>query len=172
MGIALRHFGQVITIGTTVLITACDGGGGSDNTSESNNNSGTASFIVTAVAGAGGSINLGAITVNEGDTASFTITPDSGFSISGVSGCNGTLLGNSYRTGNITADCTVNATFAQDNTNSGDVVLSLRPVSSEIDFDNNGVMDAIESFTYDVNGRQTQYIYTYMGDGITDFIPY
>ncbi|HET9048340.1 MAG TPA: GEVED domain-containing protein [Chiayiivirga sp.] len=52
-------------------------------------------------------------TVNDGATATFTLTPDTGYEIDTVGGdCPaGTLTGNSYETGAITADCTVVANF-------------------------------------------------------------
>jgi uncharacterized repeat protein (TIGR01451 family) len=51
-------------------------------------------------------------TVTDGNTTSFTLTPDSGYAIGSVTGCGGNLAGNVYTTGPITADCTVNASFA------------------------------------------------------------
>jgi alpha-tubulin suppressor-like RCC1 family protein len=76
----------------------------------------TATFVkiytVTATAGQYGSITpSGAVTVTEGATTTFTITPNDGAYIDTVTGCNGTLTGNIYTTGPITADCAVNATF-------------------------------------------------------------
>jgi hypothetical protein len=54
-------------------------------------------------------------TVNDGDTASFTITPVSPtYVIDSVTGCGGTLAANVYTTGPVTADCTVAATFRLD----------------------------------------------------------
>ncbi|HRO86767.1 MAG TPA: GEVED domain-containing protein [Chiayiivirga sp.] len=53
-------------------------------------------------------------TVNDGDTAAFTLTPDAGFEIDAVGGtCGGTLdTGTSvYTTAAVTADCTVVANF-------------------------------------------------------------
>ncbi|MET0357004.1 MAG: InlB B-repeat-containing protein, partial [Cellvibrio sp.] len=50
-----------------------------------------------------------------GNTSSFTITPDTGYSISGVTGCGGALTGNSYQTAGVTGDCTVQASFAVNN---------------------------------------------------------
>lgn len=53
-------------------------------------------------------------TVNDGDTAAFTLTPDTGFEIDAVGGtCGGTLdTGTSvYTTAAVTADCTVVANF-------------------------------------------------------------
>ncbi|MCI5114925.1 MAG: hypothetical protein D3921_01615 [Candidatus Electrothrix sp. AW1] len=77
----------------------------------------TASFVintytVTPSAGANGSISPDSNqTVNYGDTTSFTLTPDSGYGIDTVGGCNGSLNGNIYTTSAITGDCTVTANF-------------------------------------------------------------
>lgn len=54
--------------------------------------------------------------VNDGDTTQFTVTPDSGYVIDAVTGCGGTLAGDTYTTAAITADCTVEATFKVDDT--------------------------------------------------------
>jgi hypothetical protein len=68
--------------------------------------------IVTALSGTGGSITPGRIAINNGATTSFTVTPAAGYGISSVTGCGGTLSGNTYVTGPVTQDCTVQATFA------------------------------------------------------------
>jgi len=72
-------------------------------------------YIVTASAGTGGSISpSGYLTVNSGAAQTFTVTPNSGYSISSMGGtCGGTLSGNTYTTKAITAGCTVTAAFAQ-----------------------------------------------------------
>jgi YD repeat-containing protein len=71
-------------------------------------------FTVTPSAGANGTITPSTPqTVNYNDTVQFTVTPDTGYSIASVTGCNGTLVGNTYTAGPITADCTVIATFIQ-----------------------------------------------------------
>ncbi len=44
-------------------------------------------------------------------TASFTVQPDSGYQIASVTGCNGSLIGNTYTTGAIISNCTVTASF-------------------------------------------------------------
>ncbi|NOY23565.1 MAG: hypothetical protein GXO70_08670 [Acidobacteria bacterium] len=80
-------------------------------------------FTVTATAGTNGSLDgttPSPVTVNYGDTASFTFNADTGYHVASVSGCSGTPYSNSansaatytYTTGPITADCTVTATFA------------------------------------------------------------
>jgi photosystem II stability/assembly factor-like uncharacterized protein len=82
------------------------------------NKSCTATFIlnqytVTPSAGTGGTISPNtAQTINYNATTSFTITPNAGYSIASVTGCGGTLSGNTYTTGPIISDCTVTATFA------------------------------------------------------------
>ena len=72
-------------------------------------------FIVTPTAGPNGSISPNTPqTVNYNQTAAFTITADTGYHIDLVTGCSGTLSGNTYTTGPVTVDCTVSATFAID----------------------------------------------------------
>ena len=67
---------------------------------------------VTPIAGDNGAIAPDTPqTVNDGATTSFTITPDAHYRIADVTGCGGSLAGDTYTTGAITADCTVNATF-------------------------------------------------------------
>ena len=70
-------------------------------------------YNVTSTAGAGGSISPGsaqAVTYNA--STSFTVTPSSGYGISTVSGCGGSLAGNTYTTGAVTTHCTVSASFS------------------------------------------------------------
>ena len=68
--------------------------------------------VTPSTGGAGGAITPNTPqTVNSGSAASFTVTPDSGYTVS-VSGCGGNLSGTTYTTGAVTADCTVTATFA------------------------------------------------------------
>jgi uncharacterized repeat protein (TIGR01451 family)/fimbrial isopeptide formation D2 family protein len=66
---------------------------------------------VTASAGSGGSISPTNATVADGSATSFSVTPDVGQQIAGVTGCGGSLTGNTYTTGTITAACSVSATF-------------------------------------------------------------
>ena len=70
-------------------------------------------WTVTPSAGSNGSISPNAPqTVDNGTTTSFTLAPAAGYAIASVSGCGGSLVGNVYTTGAITADCAVTATFA------------------------------------------------------------
>jgi len=80
---------------------------------------GPVTFTVSTLAGAHGAISPVGAVINEGDTASFTITPDTGYLIDSVGGCGGSLSGNTYTTGPISADCTVATTFISNNTGGG-----------------------------------------------------
>ncbi len=74
----------------------------------------TLTHTVTPSAGANGTIVLNTpVVVNHGGTVAFTVTPAMGY-IAVVTGCGGTLVGNTYTTGPILADCAVTATFALD----------------------------------------------------------
>ncbi|HMR03745.1 MAG TPA: hypothetical protein PKA43_10270 [Candidatus Competibacter phosphatis] len=68
-------------------------------------------YLVTATAGSGGTISPSSQTVNAGTTTSFIVTPNSGYQIDSVTGCDGSLGGTTYTTGPITANCTVTASF-------------------------------------------------------------
>lgn len=70
------------------------------------------SHTVSTSAGIGGNINPTSATVNHGNTTSFTVKSDAGYVIADVVGCGGSLSGNIYTTGAITAACAVDATFA------------------------------------------------------------
>ena len=87
-------------------LTACGGDNGKSPSSDD-----PPQFTATATAGAGGSISPTSRTVNSGQTTTFTVTPDTGFSIADVTGCNGSRSGNTYTTGALTANCTVTASF-------------------------------------------------------------
>jgi autotransporter-associated beta strand protein len=71
-----------------------------------------ATFTVTPSAGANGTISPGTPqTVASGSTTTFTVTPGSGYTAVVGGTCGGTLVGNTYTTNAITANCTVAATF-------------------------------------------------------------
>lgn len=69
-------------------------------------------YTVTPAAGANGSLNPNTPqVVIGGDITSFTVAPDAGYRISSISGCGGSLSGNTYITGPITVGCIVSASF-------------------------------------------------------------
>jgi hypothetical protein len=65
---------------------------------------------VTAAAGANGSISPAIRDVLHGQTTTFTVTPNAGYTAA-ASGCNGQLVGTTYTTGQILAPCNVSASF-------------------------------------------------------------
>jgi serine protease len=90
----------VLAVLALASLGGCGGGGG-----------GSAQYLVTATAGPGGAISPASVEVSRGATASFIVTPDAGFLVADVTGCGGTLQGNTYVTGPITAACQVRASF-------------------------------------------------------------
>jgi len=70
------------------------------------------SYTVSASAGEGGAVNPATQSVNHGSSAQIIITPSEGYSIDAVTGCSGSLIGNTYTTGAVTANCQVQASFS------------------------------------------------------------
>lgn len=70
-------------------------------------------FNVTASASAGGSISPASRTVEEGNSATFSVSADTGYDIDSVNGCDGTLSDSTYTTGTITGNCTISAEFTR-----------------------------------------------------------
>ncbi|WP_051277980.1 DUF1566 domain-containing protein [Solimonas flava] len=106
---------RAVRAGTLLLaigLAAC--GGDHNDSGEPEPPNPTQSYTVSATAGAGGQIAPATRTVDAGATASFTLTPDSGYHIDAVGGCGGSLAGNTYTTAAVHADCTVTASFAAD----------------------------------------------------------
>ncbi|MCC5853750.1 MAG: hypothetical protein JJU30_12995, partial [Alkalimonas sp.] len=68
-------------------------------------------YLLSTSSTDGGNISPESALVAHGSQASFTLTPNAGFEVASVSGCNGTLSGHTYTTGPITAACTVEARF-------------------------------------------------------------
>ncbi len=68
-------------------------------------------YTVTAIAGEGGSITPASSVVAHGQTTTFNVIANTGYGISEASGCGGSLSGNTYTTGAVSAACTVNVSF-------------------------------------------------------------
>ena len=92
------------------LLISCGGGGGG---SALEIPSVTPSFNVSAASGDNGSISPSMVSVVQGQTVTFTVTPETGYSVLSASGCNGTLSENTYTTGTILAACSVTVQYAQ-----------------------------------------------------------
>lgn len=90
-----------------IILTGCGGGGGS----EGSNTSSPTSYTVSATAGVGGTISPTSISVNSGGVATFTVTANNTYIIQSVTGCAGSLSGNTFTTGAINGNCTVTASF-------------------------------------------------------------
>ncbi|MEE9342420.1 MAG: hypothetical protein V3V12_02160 [Gammaproteobacteria bacterium] len=98
-----------ILLPSTLILTAC---GGSGNGTGTGNTGGVpTNYTVTATASVNGSISPSNVTVISGNTASFMVTPNSGFGFDSISGCGGSLLGNTYITANVSTDCVVSVSF-------------------------------------------------------------
>lgn len=91
-----------------ILISCGGGGGGGDSTPAP-----IPTYTITASAGDNGAISPTSVTVNEGQTASFNISPDNGYIVSSASGCNGTLTDNTFITGSITSSCSITVSFVK-----------------------------------------------------------
>jgi hypothetical protein len=95
----------------TCTVTAFNGTATSAPSAASNSVTPLAQFTVTPSAGANGSVMPALpVTVTQGNTTSFTVTPDAGY-VASASGCGGSLVGNTYTTAAITMDCTVSVAF-------------------------------------------------------------
>lgn len=75
---------------------------------------GGTTYTVTPSAGANGSISPATPqTVNSGSTAAFTVTPNAGYTAAVGGTCGGNLVGATYTTNAVTANCTVSASFCK-----------------------------------------------------------
>jgi hypothetical protein len=99
-------YNNAILLDTTSATSSCATG-----TTWNGSTCATNTYTVSTSAGSGGSISPTSRSVTYGLSTFFTITPNSGYSINSVSGCNGSLSGSTYTTGAITSACTVSATF-------------------------------------------------------------
>ena len=69
-------------------------------------------YDVSTSAGGGGTVSPAAATVDAGGSATFTVAPNAGYVLGTVTGCGGSLSGNTYITGMVNANCTVTAMFS------------------------------------------------------------
>lgn len=89
------------------------------------------SYTVTATAGANGTISPATRTVGSGETTTFTVTPNSGYTATIGGTCpRGNLVGTTYTTGAINSNCTVTATFSGSGGGTGDLTIS--PLTCDI----------------------------------------
>lgn len=117
-------------------------------------------YTVTTSAGANGRISPSEDqTVNYGETASFTVIPNAGYSISSVTGCEGTLNENTYTTAPITAACFVSASFVLTgggyNPVSGNLKYYYDDLNRLIFIEDTAALKLVE-YQYDEVGNRTQ----------------
>lgn len=102
---------------SAIVLTGCGGGGGDSQTNTSTGfftaQSAPRTYTVTVNAGTGGSVPQNSYTINDGDKLTFNVTLNEGYELNEVSGCNGTINGNTYTTGNISSNCTINLSFKE-----------------------------------------------------------
>jgi len=67
--------------------------------------------IVLVAPTTGGSLIPSQQEISYGDTATFKVRPDKGYSVGSITGCGGSLSGSTYTTGPVTGDCTIEAQF-------------------------------------------------------------
>ncbi len=94
------------------VLSACGGGSSSKSPTPAPEQSVIVNFDVTTTLNTGGSILPLSASVEEGSTATFTITADDSFEVTDVSGCDGTLTNDIYTTGTVTQACEVLVTFS------------------------------------------------------------
>jgi hypothetical protein len=97
--------------GTVITLLSACGSPGSGAGDSGNSGITVTTYQVSATAGTGGTITLASATVDAGGATTATVTPKSGYVVSSVTGCGGTLAGNTYTTGTISGACTVTAAF-------------------------------------------------------------
>ncbi|MEP1871810.1 MAG: DUF1566 domain-containing protein [Paraglaciecola sp.] len=112
-----RFLGVGVKVVALILILSSCGG-------ESGDSGGTATggstqtpttyTIISSVAGEG-TISPSAQTVDAQTAFSFTVTPDEGYTIDMIDGCEGSLVDNTYTTSAITANCTITVNFKATN---------------------------------------------------------
>jgi len=102
--------------------------------------------------------------VPAGASTSFSLSPNSGYSISGVAGtCGGTLSGSTYTTSAIHGDCTVVATFAP--SASGSIKACFTVPAAGVRYRYSSVN--APSTVYPVSVALRQVPYTYNGQSVT-----
>lgn len=70
------------------------------------------SYLVSTQINTGGTITPSSSTVTTGETTTFTVTPRSGYTVGLATGCDGSLTGDLFTTGSVTANCLVKVEFA------------------------------------------------------------
>jgi Leucine-rich repeat (LRR) protein len=102
------QYQKMLALGLLVGLSGCGGGGGDSPAPVTPE---VPQYLVSTQAGAGGNLSPASTQVRQGATATFSVTPSTGYEIDSVSGCAGSLTGSQYTTGAVNAACTVTASF-------------------------------------------------------------
>lgn len=105
------------------------------------------SYTVTATAGEHGTITPPTQVINANTAATLVVTPAEGYSAV-VTGCNGTLTGNTYTTAPVAADCAVTATF-------GEVVTTAAKYTVKVTVGEHGILSPNTTQTVEPNAKLT-----------------
>ena len=112
----MRVMKNMFPLVAALVLSACGGGGGGGSSGAAappgGNGASLGQFTVVTTVSQGGVISPESVTVDSGQSLAFTLTPDTGYSLESVAGCDGTLDGSTYTTGPIVSPCEVNATFS------------------------------------------------------------
>ena len=113
----MRVMKNMFLLVAALVLSACGGGGGGGGSSDATappggNGASPGQFTVVTTVSPGGVISPESVTVDSGQSLAFTLTPDTGYSLESVAGCDGTLDGSTYTTGPIVSPCEVNAIFS------------------------------------------------------------
>lgn len=176
-----KPYGKLgITFSCLFVLSACGGGGGDSSGGSGGGTTPPVSYTVSTSAGSGGSLSPASRSVQSGQTTTFTVSANAGYSIASVSGCGGSLSGSTYTTGSITANCTLTATFVLSNqVNWGGLVgstitaFNISDLSSPIEgpLIASNHTGSLSSFKLNLNGiPDNQLILVRVTDGeVTDF---
>lgn len=90
----------------TLAVAACGGGGGGDSTT-----SPIANVTVSVTVSDGGTATPATQQVPAGTVVTINVSPNEGFVVADVTGCNGSLSGTTYTTSPVNRDCSISVTF-------------------------------------------------------------
>ncbi len=92
-----------------LTLLGCGGGGGSSEATAD-----PVEYSITAASSGNGAISPARVNYTTGQAIAFTLTPNEGYRVDSVTGCDGTLNNNTYVTSSISGNCEVSASFVLD----------------------------------------------------------
>lgn len=108
----MKHIKYLYSVLLMTTLVACGGGGSGASPTNSLTPSSTAqTFLISTKSNSGGTLSPSSKAIAINSTLDVTITPETGYKIAKVSGCDGTLAGNIFTTAKVSAECTVDVTF-------------------------------------------------------------